>query len=101
MTKKSPLPGQRQVNVEIPAELDAIYANFVIVSHSASEVVLDFARVLPNAPKAKVHARILMTPLNAKMLLRALGENLGRYEEKYGEIKLPREEEERPIGFRH
>ncbi len=101
MTKKSPLPGQRQVNVEIPAELDAIYANFVIVSHSASEVVLDFARVLPNAPKAKVHARILMTPLNAKMLLRALGENLGRYEEKYGEIKLPQEEEERPIGFRH
>ncbi len=101
MTKKSPLPGQRQVNVEIPAELDAIYANFVIVSHSASEVVLDFARVLPNAPKAKVHARILMTPLNAKMLLKALGENLGRYEEKYGEIKLPQEEEERPIGFRH
>ncbi len=100
MSKKPPAPGQRQINVEIPAELDAIYANFVIVSHSASEVVLDFARVLPNVPKAKVHARILMTPLNAKTLLKALQENLGRYEERYGEIKLPQEEEERPIGFR-
>ncbi len=101
MSKKPATPGQRQINVEIPAELDATYANFVIVSHSASEVVLDFARVLPNVPKAKVHARILMTPLNAKTLLRALQENLGRYEERYGEIKLPQEEEERPIGFRH
>lgn len=78
-----------KVNIEIPPDLDAVYANFAIISHSPSEIVIDFARILPNTPRARVHARIVTTPLHAKLLLRALQENLERYETQFGEIRLP------------
>jgi hypothetical protein len=52
-------------------------------------MILDFARVLPNVPKAKVYSRMVMTPMNAKLLYKALGDNLAKFEEKYGEIKAP------------
>jgi hypothetical protein len=77
------------VNIELPPDLEAIYSNFALITHSPSEVIIDFARVLPNAPRAKVYARILMTPLHAKLLLRALGENLSKYEGQFGEINIP------------
>ena len=91
-----------QINVELPGDLEAIYANFALITHSASEIVVDFARVLPNVPKARVYARILMTPMNAKLLLRALKENLSKFEAQFGEIKAPEKgfDEERPIGFK-
>jgi len=78
-----------QVNIEVPPNLDATYANFAVITHTASEIVLDFARVLPNTPKGKVYARIVTTPMNAKLLLRALAENLDKYEAQYGEVRLP------------
>ncbi len=78
-----------QMAVEIPATLEAIYSNFALITHSPSELVVDFARMLPQMPKARVYARIVMTPMSAKLLLRALGENLARYEAQYGEIVLP------------
>jgi hypothetical protein len=81
--------GQRQIQIELPANLDAIYSNFALITHSPSEMIVDFARVLPNVPKAKVYARIVMTPMNAKLLHKALGENLSKFEDKYGEIKAP------------
>jgi len=87
----TPRHNQMQINIEVPPDLDAIYANFVLITHSASEIILDFACVLPNTPKAKVHARIITTPMHAKLLLRALSENLSRYEAQFGEIKLPAE----------
>ncbi len=100
-----PPPQQTQINIELPGDLDAIYSNFAIINHSPSEIVMDFARLLPNIPKAKVAARILMTPLNAKLLLKALQENLAKYEEKFGEIRLPPEAgfdtHDRALGFRH
>lgn len=80
---------QMQVNIEVPPDLDATYTNFAMITHTASEIIIDFARVLPNAPKARVHARIINTPMHAKLLLRALTENLAKYEEQFGEIKLP------------
>jgi len=80
---------QMQVNIEVPPDLDATYANFVLITHTASEIIIDFARVLPNTPRAKVHARIITTPMHAKLLLRALSENLEKYEAQFGEIKLP------------
>ena len=86
---KRPKPGQMQIKVQVPPELDATYANFALITHSASEIILDFARVLPNTPTAKVYARIITTPLHAKFLLKALGENLERYEAQFGEIKTP------------
>jgi hypothetical protein len=80
---------KRKVNIEVPPDLDAIYANFAMITHSPSEIIIDFARVLPNAPKSRVHARIVTTPMHAKLLLRALTENLSKYEAQFGEIKLP------------
>jgi hypothetical protein len=82
---------QRQIQIELPANLEATYANFVVITHSPSEMIMDYARALPNMPKAKVYARILMTPMNAKLLHKALGENLAKFEEKFGEIKTPDE----------
>lgn len=86
---KTPRRRQMKVNIEVPPDLDAIYANFALITHSASEIIVDFARVLPNTPKAKVYARIITTPMHAKLLLRALRDNLEKYEAQYGEIKLP------------
>jgi hypothetical protein len=82
-------PPQRQIQIELPADLDATYANFVLITHSPSEMIMDFARALPNVPKTRVYARIIMTPMNAKLLHKALGENLSKFEDKYGEIKAP------------
>ncbi len=82
-------PRKQKINIEVPPDLDATYANFAMITHSPSEIIIDFARVLPNAPKSKVHARIVTTPMHAKLLLRALTENLEKYESQFGEIKLP------------
>ncbi len=82
-------PQPRRLNIEIPADLAATYANFAIITHSPWEVFLDFAQILPNLPKARVRARIVLTPANAKMLLRALQENIARYEAQHGEITIP------------
>jgi hypothetical protein len=92
---------QVQLNVELPADLDAVYANIALITHSPSEVIVDFGRVLPNMPKAKIHARIVLTPMNAKLLHQALGENLDKFEEKFGTINTQRAgfDEQRPIGF--
>ena len=88
MTKPT---GQKpaRISVELPADLEAIYANLALISHSASEIIIDFARAMPNKPKAKIHSRIVMTPMNAKLLHRALAENMEKFEAKYGEIKVP------------
>lgn len=84
-----PQPVAGQINIEVPAELDATYANFALITHSPSEVIIDFARVLPNTPRAKVCARMLMTPMHAKLLLMALSENLQKYEDQFGPIVIP------------
>lgn len=84
-----PTPPQTQMAVEIPTGLEPIYSNLALIVHSTSEIILDFARVLPNVPNARVQTRVLMTPLNAKLFLRALAENLSRYEAAYGEIHVP------------
>ncbi len=78
-----------QVQVHLPANLEPTYANFAMVTNSASEIVLDFAQVMPRLPQAKVKARVVMTALNAKLLLRALNDHISRYESHFGEIKLP------------
>jgi hypothetical protein len=90
MTEKTPeTPPPQQMAIEIPANLEATYSNFALITHSPSEMIIDFARLLPNMPKARIYARIVMTPMNAKLLLRALGENLSRFEAQYGEIVVP------------
>ena len=78
-----------QVQVHLPANLEPPYSNFAMVTNSASEIVLDFAQVMPRLPRAHVKARVVMTALNAKLLLKALSEHLQRYEAHFGEIKVP------------
>ena len=92
----------RHVNIELPADLEAIYANFAVITHTPSEVIVDFARILPGAPKSKVHGRVVLTPMNAKLLHRALGQNLEKFEAQHGEIKLASEEFPEPpaLGFK-
>ena len=82
-------PANRPMRLEFPANLAAIYANAVIVSQTTSEIVLDFLQILPNDPRARVQSRIVMTPTNAKLFLKALETNLARFEEHYGEIIIP------------
>jgi hypothetical protein len=81
------------LQIELPASLDAVYSNLVIIQHSPSEFVLDFARILPNMPAARVGARVVMTPMHAKLLLRALQENIERFETQLGPIYLPQQGE--------
>jgi hypothetical protein len=82
-------PAQMQVNIELPPDLEAIYTNFAMIRHTPSEVIIDFVRILPGNPHAKVQARVLMTPMNAKLLLNALTENLDRFEAQFGPIVIP------------
>ncbi len=94
-------PGQ-QVQVQLgEKEAEGIYSNLVLISHSASEFILDFARMLPGIPKAKVYSRIIMTPQNAKSLLGVLQRNLETYEKKHGKIPATGSaESSREIGFK-
>lgn len=83
-------PQQEEIKIEIgETEAEGVYSNLVIVSHSDSEFILDFARFLPGKPKAKVHSRIIMNPKNAKLFLNALQDNITKYESKFGTIKNP------------
>jgi hypothetical protein len=75
--------------MEIPDGLQIEYVNLVRIAHSPSELVFDFAQLLPGSPPAKVTSRIVMSPLGAKLLYRALGENLSKYEASFGEITMP------------
>lgn len=75
--------------LQVPEDLKAIYVNLVRIAHSPSELVFDFAHLLPGASPARVLSRMVMSPLGAKLFYRALGENLKRYESTYGEIKVP------------
>lgn len=75
--------------IKVKDGLEPAYANLARISHSPTEFVLDFGHMIPNEPTANINARVVMTPLSAKLLLRALNENLARYEAAFGEIKIP------------
>ncbi|NPV68080.1 MAG: DUF3467 domain-containing protein [Anaerolineae bacterium] len=78
-----------QIKVEVPADLPGQYMNLAMITHSLSEVILDFAQVLPGVFKTRVQTRLILSPTNAKLLHKALGESLAKYEAAYGEIKTP------------
>jgi hypothetical protein len=82
-------PPQRKLNLEIPSNLSAVYSNAVMVSQTNTEIVLDFLQIMPNDPRARIQSRIVMTPTGAKAFLKALSQNLERYEERHGEIDVP------------
>ena len=102
-SKAPPRPmGPQNLQISIDeAEGQGVYANLALIAHSNSEFILDFARAMPGMPKAKVHARVILTPVNAKALLRALGENLGKFETQYGTIQLQGDNDPgKSIGFK-
>ena len=100
-----PVPPPTQFSIELgEKEAEGIYSNLCVISHSSSEVILDFARTMPGVHKTRVHARIIMTPQHAKSLHQALGVNLGKFEEQFGPIPAaggePRADRDRKgIGF--
>lgn len=91
---------KKPLNVEIsPEQSEGIYANGVGIHHTPSEFILDFLRILPGAQKAKVFARVIMTPQNVVLLRNALEDNIKKYEERFGKIKIFGKEE-KEIGFK-
>jgi hypothetical protein len=87
MSGKETTAGQQQINIELNEEVaEGVYSNLVMIAHSSEEFVLDFIRVMPGVPKARVRSRIIVTPPHAKRLLRAMAENIERYERAHGEI---------------
>lgn len=78
----------QQINIELDADVaQGIYSNLAIINHSASEFVVDFVSIMPGVPKSKVKSRIILTPQHAKRLLKALADNVNRFETAHGEIK--------------
>lgn len=94
------VPQPQQINIELgEKEAEGIYSNLAIITHSPAEFVIDFTRVLPGVPKAKVFSRIITTPQHAKLLLNALRDNIEKYEKGFGEIKLQGEGPSAGFGF--
>lgn len=89
-----------QLNIELSEEIaDGIFSNLAIITHSTTEFVLDFIRVMPGVPKAKVKSRIILTPEHAKRLATAMQENIEKYEAINGRIKTHAEPSGFPMGF--
>ena len=78
-----------EIQIELSDEIaQGTYSNLAIISHSTSEFVVDFIRIVPGVPKAKVKSRIILTPEHAKRLLMALKDNIDKYEQQNGQIRI-------------
>ena len=78
---------ENQVNIELSEEVaSGVYSNLSIITHSPSEFVADFVQLMPGVPKGKVKSRIIMTPQNAKRLMKAMQDNIAKYEQTFGAI---------------
>jgi hypothetical protein len=79
---------KNQINIELKEDVaQGTYSNLAIITHSSSEFILDFVRVMPGIPKAEVKSRVILTPEHAKRLLQALSDNIEKYEKVHGPIK--------------
>jgi hypothetical protein len=85
----SPTKQVPPIAIDLPADLQPAYANLARIAHAPAEFVLDFARLLPGDGKARVTARVIMTPVGIKLFAKALTENVARFEATFGEIRLP------------
>lgn len=91
---------QNQIDIELTEEIaEGEYANLAMIAHSSSEFVIDFIRLMPGLPKAKVKSRVVITPEHAKRLLAALADNITKFEESFGEIKQTQEAPSFPMNF--
>ncbi len=97
-----PKKQNKQLSIELPEEVaEGTYSNLAVIAHSNSEFIVDFLRLVPNVPKAKVKSRIILTPQHAKRLMRALVDNVQKFEKQHGPIKEsePNTGGIPPIGF--
>jgi len=91
---------QNQINIELSEEIaEGIYSNLAMIAHSNSEFVIDFIRLMPGVPEAKVKSRIVITPEHAKRLLAALKDNIEKYEASFGPIKRTEDMPKFPMNF--
>ena len=89
MTDSSPeQPKQTRITIDLPKELRPVYANVAFINYTPAEMVLDFAQVLPRTPRGQVTARVIMSPVHAKLLHAALGQNIANFERQFGEIRV-------------
>jgi predicted transcriptional regulator len=94
------MENKNELNIELSAEIaEGIYSNLAIISHSSSEFVIDFVRIMPGTPKANVKSRIILTPEHAKRLLYAMQDNIGKFEQQNGKIKLGDQQPIPPMSF--
>lgn len=90
MADEAKKPQGNQLNIDLPEDIaEGVYSNLAIIAHSNSEFVVDFVRIVPNAPKAKVKSRVILTPAHAKRLVAALSDNIRKYEKQFGPISEP------------
>ena len=88
---------KNQINIELSEEqAEGTYCNLAMITHSNSEFIIDFIKMMPGVPKAKVKSRIILTPQHAKRLLRALTDNISKFEAIHGNIKVPEGSEGMP-----
>ncbi len=81
-------PKEGQINIELSEDVaEGQYANLAIITHSNSEFVIDYVKIMPGTPKAKVKSRVILTPQHAKRLLKALNDNIEKYEAQHGPIQ--------------
>ncbi len=91
---------KHQLDIELSEKVaQGIYSNLAIITHSATEFVVDFIRVMPGTPKAKVKSRLILTPEHAKRLVMALDENIKKFEQVHGKIKNPQQPPILPMNF--
>lgn len=96
---KSKKPGNH-INIELSEEMaDGVYSNLAVITHSNQEFIVDFLRIMPGVPKAKVKSRIILTPQHAKRLMKALIDNVKKFESQHGEIKEGEDFRGLPMNF--
>ncbi len=88
-----PQPGpagkQKRITIDMPKNLTAVYSNVAFMRYTPAEILIDFAQALPGTPRGQILSRIIMSPMHAKMLQRALADNIAKYERQFGEIRMP------------
>ena len=100
MAEEKKVQAQNQINIELSEEIaEGIYSNLAMIAHSNSEFVIDFIRLMPGVPKARVKSRVIITPEHAKRLLAALRDNIDKYEATFGPIKRTDEMPKFPMNF--
>lgn len=91
---------QNQLNIELSEEMaEGTYSNLAVITHSHAEFIIDFIKMLPGIPKAKVKSRIILTPQHAKRLLKALQDNINKFESMHGTIKEPEGTDPMPFNL--